>query len=82
MVRQYVSLFLLLITSLSLNAQKIKFDAKGIVTINDTRGDWKMIPYANNILKVIFQPKGYATNELITDAVIAKPVTTPVKVKY
>jgi oligosaccharide 4-alpha-D-glucosyltransferase len=82
MVRQYVSLFLLLITSLSLNAQKIKFDAKGVVTINDTRGDWKMIPYANNILKVIFQPKGYVTNELITDAVIAKPVTTPVKVKY
>jgi oligosaccharide 4-alpha-D-glucosyltransferase len=83
MKRQFIFLVVLLITTLqNLTAQKIKFDAKGVVTINDTRGNWKMILYATNILKVVFQPKGYVTNELITDAVIAKPLATPVKVKY
>jgi len=39
------------------------------------RGNWKVIPYAANVVKLVFQPKGYTTNENITNAVIAKPVS-------
>jgi oligosaccharide 4-alpha-D-glucosyltransferase len=35
--------------------------------------------YAPNIVKLTYQPKGYTTNENISDAVIAKPLNTIIK---
>ena len=47
-------------------------------------GVWTFTQYASNIIKISFLPKGYNTNENISDAVIAKPlqqITIPVKVE-
>lgn len=47
--------------------------------ISGNDGVWSITSYATNIVKIIFQPKGYTTNENITDAVIVKPGITPYK---
>ena len=47
-------------------------------------GVWTFSQYASNIIKISFLPKGYTTNENISDAVIAKPlqqITIPIKVE-
>jgi oligosaccharide 4-alpha-D-glucosyltransferase len=65
MVRKYIFFFLLLFTAAAASAQNKKFKTPG--------GEWIIIPYASNIVKLVFQPKNYTTNENITNAVIAKP---------
>jgi oligosaccharide 4-alpha-D-glucosyltransferase len=47
-----------------------------------TQGRWKVIPYAVNVVKLVFTPVNYTRNENITAAVIEKPVlknSVPVK---
>ncbi len=39
-----------------------------------THGEWTAISYSSNIIKLVFIPTGYKTNENITNAVIAKPL--------
>lgn len=38
------------------------------------QGNWYCTSFSENILKITFQPKQYATNENISDAVIMKPL--------
>ena len=45
----------------------------GTAFVMKNGGTWSFQEYAPNIFKVVFQPKGYATNENISDAVIEKP---------
>ncbi|MBK8053873.1 MAG: DUF5110 domain-containing protein [Saprospiraceae bacterium] len=46
----------------------ISFAQKGDKT------NWNVLPYNENIVKLIYQPSGYLTSENISDAVILKPV--------
>ena len=47
-------------------------------------GEWTVVPYASNVVKLSFQPKNYTRNENITDAVIAKPIhqTAAIKISH
>ncbi|UAY52789.1 TIM-barrel domain-containing protein [Ferruginibacter albus] len=66
--------FILLFTTVFSQSKKI--------TVNS--GTWTLTQYASNIIKVSFLPKGYITNENISDAVIKKPqaaITIPYKVQ-
>lgn len=47
-------------------------------TIRVANGKWTLIQYPSGIIKVIFQPLNYSTTENISDAVIAKPVSTSI----
>jgi oligosaccharide 4-alpha-D-glucosyltransferase len=38
-------------------------------------GNWKIIPYSSNVVKLVYQPAGYSSNENISAAVIGKPVS-------
>lgn len=51
----------------------------GRVSFTTKNGNWILHQYAPNIVKATFKPKGYTTNEHISDAVIAKPLDTEVK---
>lgn len=52
----------------------------GKVVIKKQDATFTFIPYARNIIKVILQPAGYKTNELVSDAVMTKPEKSWVKV--
>ncbi len=78
------SLLLLLLSLFcfeSLQAQMPLLFPDGSVVINKANTKFTFIPYTRNVVKVIVQPAGYTKNELVSDAVIAKPVKTAVKVK-
>lgn len=75
-------LFLLLILLFSLSAigqrhgsQVTKQTAKAAGFTNDL-GQWQFELYEGNIIKTSFQPKGYTKNELVSNAVIQKPLST------
>ena len=53
----------------------------GSIVINKADVKITMTPYARNIVKVTLQPKDYNRNELISDAVIIKPMQGSVKIK-
>jgi oligosaccharide 4-alpha-D-glucosyltransferase len=61
-------------------AQMPAITAEGSISINKPSGKWTITPYAYNVLRVQVDPLNYATNENISDAVIAKPMQSPVKV--
>ena len=44
--------------------------------ISTKLGKWSIVDYAANVVKITFTPKEYATNENITNAVIAKALPT------
>ena len=61
-------------------AQMPIITGEGAVILQKATATWTITPYAQNILKVVVQPKNYATNESISDAVILKPGETNVKI--
>ena len=64
---------IVIITALtSAKAQKPVINSDGTVTINKENVKFTLMPFARNVVKVIMQPDDYLTNELISDAVIAK----------
>lgn len=62
-------------------AQMPSLRKDGVVEIEKDGVKITMVPYARNIVKVTLQPKDYSKNELISDAVILKPMATSVKIK-
>ena len=40
----------------------------------DERGTWEFEVYPGDIIKTVFKPNNYSTNELVSNAVIAKPI--------
>ncbi|MBK7885579.1 MAG: hypothetical protein IPJ81_18625 [Chitinophagaceae bacterium] len=52
--------------------------------INSYQGKWTFTQYNENVIKVTFTPKGYLTNENISDAVIINPskkITIPISIQ-
>lgn len=49
---------------------------KNYATVKSPAGVWKFQQYAFNIIKAVFRPEGYTTNELVSDAVVLKPMQT------
>lgn len=47
----------------------------GGIGFKDAKGSWLLELYPGNIIKTTFTPAGYQTNELVSNAVIAKPLT-------
>lgn len=47
----------------------------------DENGEWQFELYPDNIIKTSFTPKGYTKNELISNAVILKPLSTQMKLE-
>lgn len=45
------------------------------VGFTDKNGEWQFELYAGDIIKTSFKPKGYIKNELVSNAVILRPVT-------
>lgn len=45
----------------------------GISHVAFPQKEWSSTQYGKNIIKIVYQPKGYLTNENISDAVILKP---------
>ncbi len=43
---------------------------------SSARGSWKVIPYAPNVVKLVFQPNGYTHDENVTGAVLATRTAT------
>ena len=52
----------------------------GRVGLEKANTKFTITPYGRNIIKITVQPNGYKTNEAISDAVIAKPVKSSVKI--
>ncbi len=75
MLKKYLSALIFFLIVVSVNAQK-KLKAAG--------GEWAVIPYAPNVVKLVFQPTGYTANENITNAVIARPLlqTPAIKISH
>lgn len=65
MLLRYFSSFIFLLAVLTTGAQNKKF--------RGSKGEWTLVPYAGNVVKLVFKPTGYTRNENITDAVIAQP---------
>jgi oligosaccharide 4-alpha-D-glucosyltransferase len=61
-------------------AQMPALTAEGAVIIQKPGATWSITPFADNILKVQVNPKGYQTTENISDAVMIQPTKTSVKV--
>ncbi len=62
-------------------AQLPTFTSEGAVIINKGTTKWTITPYAENIIKVVAEPNGYVTNEVISDAVLLKPANALVTLK-
>lgn len=73
MLNRYIVFFIFLAGAANGFAQSKKFKA--------TNGEWDVLPYSGNIVKLAFTPTGYSRNENITDAVVAKPVSQPAAIK-
>src|SRR5690349_8024744 len=63
------------------NAQLPAVNSDGSITIKGKDAAFDLVPYANNVVKIVVRPNGYTTSEMISDAVIAKPLKIPVTVK-
>ena len=48
--------------------------------VTDEEGTWEFEVYPGNIIKTIFKPNNYTTNELVSNAVILKPVLQKITV--
>lgn len=78
----YHSLFIISILAIvHAKAQMPLIYADGTVVINKADAQFKLVPYGRNIIKVVAQSGAYKTNELTSDAVIAMPIKTSVKIK-
>ena len=62
-------------------AQMPMLGKDGNVVIDKAEVKITMVPFARNIVKVTMLPKNYNRNELISDAVILKPMVSSVKIK-
>lgn len=65
MFQKYIAVFLFLLIAAAGAAQNKKF--------RTANGEWTIVPYVSNVVKLVFQPTNYTTNENITNAVISKP---------
>jgi oligosaccharide 4-alpha-D-glucosyltransferase len=54
----------------------------GAISFSTKDASWSLTQYAPNIVKVVYTPKAYTTNENISDAVLLKPLNTMVKQWY
>jgi oligosaccharide 4-alpha-D-glucosyltransferase len=75
-MRFFIAFFIFITAFSAVNAQELPFQS-----IRLSSGQLTCTRYFNNIYKLIYTPTGYTRNELISDAVIAKPasVNKPMK---
>ena len=78
--RLFLFVFLLVATVMAYTQMPL-LGKDGTVVIVKEDVKITMVPYARNIVKITLQPKGYLTNELISDAVIMKPMKGVAKIK-
>ncbi len=57
-------------------AQNGAGERTGTAFVRKAEGTWSFKEYAPNVFKVVFQPKGYRTNENVSNAVIERPERT------
>jgi oligosaccharide 4-alpha-D-glucosyltransferase len=77
-MKKLLVFFLLLAINIA-QAQIKNTSNVGKISFSTKDGNWALQQYASNIVKATFQPKGYTTNDNISDAVIAKPLNTAIK---
>ena len=75
MIKYKASLALFFILIISTGFSQVK-------KIRSTNGEFTLLQFAENVIKITYKPNGYTRDENVSDAVIEKPLkqfTTPVK---
>jgi len=74
------ALLVLFFVCRQLTAQAPIVSSDGIVVLQRNDATWSFVPYANNVLKVQVNPRGYLKTENISDAVMLQPVRSTASV--
>lgn len=79
-MKQFLLFAILHACSCCIQAQMPVVNADGSVVFEKGNAKFTLTPYGRSVVKITMQPDGYKTNEAISDAVMAKPAKSPVKI--